>query len=84
MTFTGDPKLDEVAIEAGKAVVSEVFKGIWSATKKAPKWFLKNMSSTTHLGLRQKATLKRSSAATIQCELSAWQAPHQSEIFMFV
>ncbi|WP_321965755.1 NACHT domain-containing protein [Burkholderia cepacia] len=55
MTFTGDPKLDEVAIEAGKAVVSEVFKGIWSATKKAPKWFLKKYEQHDPFGLEAKS-----------------------------
>ncbi|MDR5804966.1 NACHT domain-containing protein [Caballeronia sp. LZ001] len=38
MITTGDQKLDETAIAIGKAVVTDIFKGLWSASRKVPAW----------------------------------------------
>lgn len=38
MSITGDPNLDQAAIAVGKSVLTEIFKGTWSAAKVIPSW----------------------------------------------
>ncbi|CAM2143454.1 NACHT domain-containing protein [Pararobbsia alpina] len=55
MTITGDQKLDEAVIEIGKAVVSGVFKELWSATKKVPTWIQGKYEQHDPFGLEAKS-----------------------------
>lgn len=50
MYSTGDPELDKAVISAGKAVLTEVFKGAWSTAKKAPDWIVAKLQQAEPFG----------------------------------
>ena len=50
MYTTGDPNLDKAVIEAGKSVLSGIFKSLWTKTvDNVPSWLKENISKKIHL-----------------------------------